>query len=111
MLLPRFLPRILKYALAVWRVDLRPPREHRFCGHLVPAALLYVLFPTDLVKDRIPIIGRFDDIIVLGVALLFLFKLAPQYVVDQHLGNPPRDHARGMTRTTWSTASRVPVDD
>ena len=109
MLLPRFLPRILKYALAVWRLTF-DPRVNIVLRALVPAALLYVLLPTDLVKDRIPIIGRFDDIIVFGVALLFLFKLSPQHVVDQHLGNPPRDHAGDDPDNVVDGQSR-PVDD
>ena len=89
MLLPRFLPRLLKYAMAVWRLTF-DPRVNIVLRALVPMALLYVILPTDLVKDRLPIIGRFDDFIVTGVALLFLFKLSPRHVIDQHLGNPPR---------------------
>ncbi len=89
MLLPRFLPRLLKYAMAVWRLTF-DPRVSIFLRALVPIALLYVILPTDLVKDRLPIIGRFDDFIITGVALLFLFKLAPRHVIDEHLGNPPK---------------------
>ena len=39
-----------------------------------------------MIKDRIPIIGRFDDLVVLGLALLFLIKFAPQHVIDEHMG-------------------------
>ncbi|HZA25118.1 MAG TPA: DUF1232 domain-containing protein, partial [Dehalococcoidia bacterium] len=56
---------------------------------LVPLAVIYAIVPTDLVKDNVPVVGRFDDIIVLGLALLFLIKLAPKHIVDEHLGVKP----------------------
>lgn len=55
---------------------------------LVPLAIVYALLPRDLISDRIPVMGRFDDLIVLALALLFLVKLSPQRVVDEHLGKP-----------------------
>ena len=63
---------------------------------LVPFAIVYAISPFDLIRDRIPIVGRFDDLIVIGFALLFLVKLSPQHVVDELSGkavesNRPED--------------------
>src|SRR5918996_5876340 len=91
MLAPRFLPQIIRYVVLVWRLTF-DKRVSIILRSLVPLALVYVLIPTDLVKDRIPIIGRFDDFIMLGLALLFLIKLSPRHIVDEHLGKRPASH-------------------
>ena len=85
---PRILPKIIRWLRLVWRLqwDKRVPIVLRA---LVPLAIVYVLSPYDLIKDRVPVIGRFDDLIVLALAVLFLVKLSPQHVVDEHLDKPP----------------------
>lgn len=88
MLMPRFLPRIIKYATLVWRLSC-DRRVNIIVRSLVPLALVYFIIPTDFVKDQVPIVGRFDDLIVLGMALLMLVKLSPRHIVDEHLGVRP----------------------
>ncbi len=88
MLLPRFIPQILKYLRLIWKL-ICDPRVNIILRALVPLAIVYVIFPTDMVKDSLPIIGRFDDIIVLGLSALTLVKLAPRDVVNHHLGIQP----------------------
>ena len=88
MLMPRFLPRIIKYVVLVWRLTW-DKRVNIVLRSLVPLALVYAIVPTDFVRDQIPIIGRFDDIIILGMALLILLKLAPKYIIDEHMGVKP----------------------
>ena len=88
-LLPRFLPQIMRYVALVWRLTF-DQRVSIILRSLAPLALAYILIPTDLIKDSIPIIGRFDDFIVLGLALLFLVKLSPRHVVDEYLGKGPK---------------------
>ena len=85
-LMLRFLPGILRFLRLVWRLtfDKRVPLLLRL---LVPLALLYTLSPIDLVRDRIPRLGWADDLLVLGLAMLLLTKLAPRHVVEEHLGN------------------------
>ena len=88
MIAPRILPRIIRYLRLVWRLqwDKRVPIVLRA---VVPMAIVYALSPYDLIKDRLPIVGRFDDIIILALAVILLVKLSPQHVVDEHLGKPP----------------------
>lgn len=85
-LLPRFLPRVLGFVRLVWRLSF-DKRVSIVLRLLLPLAILYVISPIDLLKDTIPIVGRFDDLIVLALALLFLTKLSPKDVVDEHSGN------------------------
>ena len=85
MLLPRFLPTIIRYFMLVWRLTF-DKRVNIILRSLVPLGLVYFLWPFDLIKDNIPLIGRMDDVIILGMAVLILVKLAPPHVVDEHLG-------------------------
>ena len=90
-LAPRLLPKAIKLGVLVWRL-LFDKRVSIFIRALVPLALLYIISPFDLIKDRIPVLGRFDVLIVIGLALLFLIKLAPKSVVDEHMGVIPKSN-------------------
>ena len=85
---PRLLPRVVRLVKLVWRLtfDKRVPF---FLRLLVPLAIIYVFSPIDLAPDKAGPIGRLDDLIVLGLAVLFLTKLSPKKVVDDILGPPP----------------------
>ena len=87
-LVPRVLPRVIRFARLVWRLTF-DKRVSIFLRALVPLAILYILSPIDLIPDRVPIIGRFDDLIILGLAVLFLTKLAPSHIVDEYMDRTP----------------------
>ena len=112
MLFPRLLPSIIGFCLLAWRLtfDKRVPLLLRA---LVPGALLYLIFPFDLLNDRIPVAGRLDDLLVIALALLLLVKLAPRYVMDERSGRG-QDAARpqdiGPTRVVEGS-SRIINDD
>ena len=83
-LAPRVLPRAIRFLRLVWRLtfDRRVALPLRA---LVPLAVVYALLPLDPL-DKFGLLGRFDDLIVLGLAVLLLMKLAPKHVVNEHLG-------------------------
>ncbi len=88
---PRLLPTAVRFGRLVWRLtfDKRVPL---FLRLLLPAAILYAVSPIDLIKDTVPVLGRFDDLIFIAMALLLLVKLSPKEVVDEHNGViPPPD--------------------
>ncbi|HCP23383.1 MAG: DUF1232 domain-containing protein [SAR202 cluster bacterium] len=90
-LAPRILPRAIKFARLVWRLTF-DKRVSIFLRALVPLAIIYIISPYDLLKDRLPVLGRFDDLIVLGLTLLGLTKFAPSDIVNEHMGRvPPSD--------------------
>jgi len=88
-LAPRLLPKVIKFVVLAWRLTF-DKRVSIFLRMLVPLAIVYVISPVDLLRDRVPIIGRFDDLIVFGLALLFLTKLASPAIVDEHMGAEPK---------------------
>ena len=50
---------------------------------VIPAAMLYIISPIDLVHDFLPF-GRFDDIAVALIALVIFIGMAPRDVVLEH---------------------------
>ncbi len=87
-LIPRILPQVLRYLKLIWKLSF-DRRVNIILRSLIPLALIYIVSPFDLVRDRLPIIGRIDDLLVFGMAALFLIKLSPKHVVDEHLGREP----------------------
>ena len=53
---------------------------------LIPAGILYVLVPIDLVPDIVPWLGRIDDILVLVLSVVLFLAFAPRHVVLEHSG-------------------------
>ena len=87
MLGPRILPHLIRLLRLVWRLTL-DRRVPIILRALVPLAIVYFVVPAGLIYDRLPLVGYLDDVIVLGLAVVLLTKLAPQRVIDEHLGKP-----------------------
>ena len=87
MLGPRVLPPIIRLLRLVWRLTF-DKRVNIILRALVPLAIVYFVVPPGLIYDRLPLVGFLDDLIILGLAVLMLTKLAPQNVIDEHLGKP-----------------------
>ena len=77
--------------LAIWRLgrvawrllwDRRVPVSTKL---LLPAALLYALFPVDLLPDFFLALGQLDDLTVLLIAMTLFVRLCPQHLVREHL--------------------------
>jgi uncharacterized membrane protein YkvA (DUF1232 family) len=48
------------------------------------AAMAYLLFPIDLLRDFIPVAGLVDDVVLLWLAFTILKNLSPRHVVEEH---------------------------
>ena len=53
---------------------------------VVPAAIVYLLIPFDIVPDFIPFSGWIDDILVMLLAAAMFLMMAPRDVLMEHLG-------------------------
>ena len=84
--------------LRLWWRLLRDPHVPDTLKLLVPAlALVYLLWPADILPDLLPLIGQVDDAAILLLAFSLFESLAPAAVVAKHLADlraprrsPPR---------------------
>lgn len=68
---------------------------------ILPAALVYLISPFDVVRDIVPVLGRVDDVLVLLISLALFLGMAPKEVVMEHMRNP-RSGKGGPGRTSKS---------
>lgn len=64
-------------------IDRRVPMRLKL---ILPAALVYLISPFDLVRDMVPVLGRIDDVLVLAAALALFLGTAPRYLASEHGG-------------------------
>jgi uncharacterized membrane protein YkvA (DUF1232 family) len=64
---------------------LRDPEVPFYLKLLPFTAVVYFLFPFDLVTDFAPIIGQLDDITALLVGSKIFIEMAPQHIVAKHM--------------------------
>ena len=76
----RQLVRILRLA---WRL-LNDARVSLFPKLIIPAAILYVLSPIDLVPDVILGLGQLDDLGIVALAIALFIEFCPRAVVEEH---------------------------
>ncbi len=55
-------------------------------------AIVYIVSPYDIIADRIPLLGQFDDLIVTTILFLVFIAASPNHVIaDQTIGRKLRD--------------------
>ena len=64
---------------------LRDPKVPIYLKVLPFAAVLYLIWPIDLIADIIPGLGQLDDLTILLVGAKVFIELAPPDVVHRHL--------------------------
>lgn len=52
---------------------------------IIPALVLYLALPIDIIPDFIPVIGYLDDLLIVALAAGLIVRLAPRDVVEDHL--------------------------
>ena len=78
------LAEIVKNIKLIWRL-LNDGRISPWVKMIIPATLLYLLFPIDVVPDIVPGLGQLDDIAVILLGLKFFVEVCPEEIVRQHL--------------------------
>ena len=85
---------------------LRDERVPMLTKMVLPATLLYLASPLDLLPDLIPIVGQVDDIGLVILGLIAFVKLCPQSLVAEHEAS-----LDGNETTTESRASGARRDE
>jgi uncharacterized membrane protein YkvA (DUF1232 family) len=83
------LARLLPDLAALLRGLLRDPRVPRGSKVLVGFAIVWVISPIDLLPEFLPVIGPFDDVLVVALVLRHLVKRAGPEVVREHWRGDP----------------------
>ena len=87
-----FMSEIMKQLRLAWRL-LTDPDVPMWVKVIPPLALLYVLFPIDLIPDPILGLGQLDDLAVILIGLKLFIALSPQGSVqryrDELVGDAP----------------------
>lgn len=66
------------------------------------SALIYVLWPIDLLTDFVPIVGQLDDITAVLVGVKVFIEMSPPHVVAKYMDmlDGPVDTSGGLFRNT-----------
>ncbi|MBI2861304.1 MAG: DUF1232 domain-containing protein, partial [Chloroflexi bacterium] len=67
----------------IWRL-LHDPRVPGPIKLIIPAGVLYALWPLDLIPAFIPVLGQLDDLLVLIIAASIFFRLCSQALIREH---------------------------
>jgi uncharacterized membrane protein YkvA (DUF1232 family) len=90
------LPLRMKVRLA-WRL-FRERRIPLLARAIIPAVLLHLAMPLDIIPDFIPVLGYLDDIVIVFVGVWALLRLTPGAVVEEHVARLEREReATGAT--------------
>ncbi len=67
-----------------WRM-FRDPGVPMGAKVVMPAVLVYLASPIDIIPDFIPVLGQLDDLLVLFLGLGIVLWLTPRHVVEDLL--------------------------
>ena len=72
-----------KAKLRLAKTLLSDKRVPWYAKAIIPALVLYLAMPLDIIPDFIPVIGQLDDLLIAGLAGWAFLKLCPQDVVAE----------------------------
>jgi uncharacterized membrane protein YkvA (DUF1232 family) len=73
-------------AALFWRL-LKDRRVPWWAKALLPALLLYLAMPVDLIPDFIPVLGHLDDLLVVLLVVAVLLRAVPPEATEEHLSS------------------------
>src|SRR3972149_11637031 len=83
-------------ARLAWRL-FRDRRVPIWLRVVIPALVLYLALPIDVIPDFIPVLGHLDDVLVVVLAVGALVRFTPRAVLDEHLSRLERGGAWKLT--------------
>ncbi len=83
----------LKQEIKVYRLAMADPRTPKAAKWLLRFALAYLLSPLDLIPDAIPILGLFDEVILLPAVLWIARRMIPGEVMRECRLRAARENA------------------
>jgi uncharacterized membrane protein YkvA (DUF1232 family) len=77
------LTQLVRTLRLVWRL-LKDSRVPVWPKLIIPAAILYVLSPIDIIPDFILGLGQLDDLGIVALALAMFIEFCPSEIVEEH---------------------------
>ena len=74
----------LKKEINIYRLVLKDKRTPLIPKLLLFLAIGYLLFPFDIIPDFIPVIGQFDDIIIVPLLFNAALRLIPDNIIKEY---------------------------
>lgn len=81
----RLLALPLRKKLSLFPRLVRDPRVPLRVKALLPALILYLALPVDLIPDFIPVAGHLDDLLAVALVAFLLVKATPAGAIEEHL--------------------------
>lgn len=81
-------------ARLAWEL-LGDPRVPLWLRATIPALVLYLLLPLDVIPDFIPVLGHLDDLLVVALGVGLLVRFTPRDVVEERLAALERTSGAG----------------
>lgn len=79
----RRIARTLDREIRVCRIVLADPRTPRVAKLLLAGAVLYAVSPVDVIPDFIPVVGHFDDFVIVPALILLAFYFVPGALIAE----------------------------
>lgn len=78
------LSELVRNARLAWRL-MRDRRISFWLKTIVPATLVYVIYPIDFIPDALLGLGQLDDLAIIMMGVKLFLNLCPSEIVKQHL--------------------------
>mgnify|MGYP001133272402 CR=1 FL=1 len=75
---------LVRNARLIWRL-LKDNRVSPWVKAVIPATIVYLLSPVDLVPDALLGLGQLDDLAIILLGVKFFLDLCPPHIVKEHL--------------------------
>jgi uncharacterized membrane protein YkvA (DUF1232 family) len=89
--------RLFKRELIVYRRVLKDERTPARAKIFLGLAIAYLCMPFDLIPDFIPVIGHFDDAIIIPALVFAALRFVPHELVSQHREQVIRDQTTSIS--------------
>lgn len=84
-MIKRVLELPIRAKLRLAKLILADPRVPWYAKAIVPALILYLAMPLDIIPDFIPVIGYLDDLLVVALGGWLFAKLCPEHALAAQL--------------------------
>jgi uncharacterized membrane protein YkvA (DUF1232 family) len=98
--------KIKRDVVALW-IAARDPRVPWYAKAVAAAVTAYALSPIDLIPDFVPVLGYFDDIVIVPLGILFAVSLIPHGLMDEFRAEAASCRATNESRCCRGYCSRL----